>query len=122
MGTNHRPTFNRFFKRVLVSDALPKKMGYYQVSFKRSKLMTDQLFVPEDANSEKLWKTQIEWWVENIDEPFAMTKEEALEKLKTDDEFVKIILGCYFVGREEKYRKPNQHEINLLKMYIKNSL
>jgi len=119
-GKNNRTATSPYYRRVMVYERYPTKNGYYKVSFKKSKIITDQLFF-DDTVTKKIWFNQIDWWEENIDEPYALTKEEAVKKLRTDDEFAKMILELYFVGKQDIYRKPTPQEINLLKEYLKNS-
>lgn len=115
----HRPPLNRFSKKILVSERLPEKMGYYRVSFKRSKMLADHLFVPDDATCKKLWIVQIDWWYEEIPEPFAVTKEEAILKLEKEDYSFNILLQNLFLISGNKNRKPTSEEIHTFKNLLK---
>lgn len=50
--------------------------------------------------------------------PYAMTKEIALAKLTQDDDFVRMMLECSFVGAQQKRRIATQQEINTLKKHF----
>lgn len=50
--------------------------------------------------------------------PYAITKEIALEKLRQDDDFIRMILECNFVGAGQKKRAASQSEINIMKKYL----
>lgn len=50
--------------------------------------------------------------------PYAITKEIALHKFTQDDDFVRMILECSFVGAHQKRRIPTQQEINTLKKHF----
>jgi hypothetical protein len=52
--------------------------------------------------------------------PYALTKEMAFEKMRIDDDFLRMILECSFVGAHQKRRTATQQEINTLKKYIQN--
>lgn len=118
-GKNNR-NYSRYFRRVMVYERYPPKNGYYKVSYKKSKIISDLLFI-DDTITKKVWFNQVDWWEENIEEPYAVTKEEAVQKLRADDEFCKMILELYFVGKQEEYRKPTPQEISLLKLYLQNT-
>lgn len=42
----------------------------------------------------------------------------AVEEFKQSDEFLKIILECYFVGAKKKDRVVRREEINMLKKHL----
>lgn len=50
--------------------------------------------------------------------PYALTKEIALTKLRQDDDFLRMIIECSFVGGAQKHRVATQTEINALKSHI----
>lgn len=52
--------------------------------------------------------------------PYAITKEMALEKLRQDDEFIRMILEVNFVGAGQKNRPITQIEIAMLKSHFRN--
>lgn len=58
--------------------------------------------------------------IKEISIPYATTKEMALEKLRQDDDFIRMIIECSFVGAGQKRRVVTQSEISVLKMYLKN--
>ncbi len=63
----------------------------------------------------KIWGDES---VKNINTPFAITRDIAFEKLTKDDDFVRIILECNFVGGGQKNRSASQAEINILKRHF----
>lgn len=50
--------------------------------------------------------------------PYALTKEIAWDKIKQEDDFIRMILECNFIGAGQRGRKATQTEINVLKKYI----
>lgn len=47
-----------------------------------------------------------------------MASNSAVEEFKKSDEFLKIILECYFVGAKKKDRVVRKEEINMLKKHL----
>lgn len=50
--------------------------------------------------------------------PFALTKEIAWSKLMQDDDYVRIILECSYIGAGQRGRRASEREIAVMKKYI----
>lgn len=119
MAGRKRPEECVYNRKVKAYKTLPAKQGYYKVCYKRSNMITDCLFI-DDEISREIWKSQIEWWLEDIPEPFALTKKDAWDKFRIDDDFLKIIIESNFVGAGKKNRVATPQEIETLKIHIQN--
>lgn len=117
MAERKRPEESVYTRKVKTYKRFPGKQGYYKVCYKRTNMITDCLFIDDDI-SRTIWKTQIEWWQEEIPDPYALTKQDALDRLIMDDDFIRIILECSFVGGKQKIRIPTQLEIDTLKSHF----
>lgn len=56
--------------------------------------------------------------IKEIGIPYALTKEIAWEKIKKEDDFIRLILECNFIGSGQRGRKATQTEIDKMKKYL----
>lgn len=103
-----------YFRKVRTASRLPVNQGYYKVSFFRTNMIVDQLFI-KDEPSINHWRSSIEYWIEEIPEPFAITYTEAMDKMIQSNDFLKMILECNNVGAGKKDQAVTAQQIQYLK-------
>lgn len=60
--------------------------------------------------------------LDEINIAYATTKQDAIYKLKRDDEFISRILQCYYIKSGKKRIAPSKKEIEILKEYLNENL
>lgn len=60
--------------------------------------------------------------LEEINIVYALTKQDAIYKLKNDDDFLARILECYYIKSNSKRINPDKKDIEALKRYLNEKL